>query len=136
MSVQAARSTFVAGVARDAAVADGRGDLKSLLQFCRRLGKFKPSVLPVLHDDQVVPFADAEAQAEAVQVHFMRLMRDTVLAEGARVPTAGLVLDTLLPHPSLGEMVLLALHEDEKREGVRTGLAASRLVRGVPSYAS
>ena len=91
-SVQAGRTALVAGVAREAAAADGKADLKSRFQCFRHLGRFKPRVLPVLHDDTGVPFPDAESQAEAVQKNFTRIMKGTVLADGVQVPAAGLGL--------------------------------------------
>ena len=94
-SVQAGRTALVAGVAREAAAADGKADLKSRFQCFRHLGRFKPRVLPVLHDDTGAPFPDAEAEAEAVQKHFTRIVKGTVLADGVPVPAAGLVLDAL-----------------------------------------
>ncbi len=63
------RAAFVITFTKEAAAADSRGDLKTLLACFRRLGKLKVGPLPVLLDASGVPFGDSGRQDEALQSH-------------------------------------------------------------------
>ncbi len=89
------------GIAKEASLADGRSDLKALFFCFRMLGRLKPWVMPVLQDDQGVPYLDATAQAEALQLHLAKLMRGFVVGGETELPRAGLAAGACqqLPFP-------------------------------------